>query len=180
MMKRRGFSIDGCEGKLMEHFVLDAYCGLYCGACEILSAYRESLLTMRMPVWNDLPKRFSKYIKPAEIKCHGCKSGVVFEGCGGCGIRKCARERQVDFCFECGEYPCSRIDEMRANIEKFKKILPHTGAIVNDLPEIQRQGKAVWLENQRQYWSCEKCGAPVTWYQKRCKSCGGRVGRFRW
>ncbi len=161
----------------MEQFVADSYCGLYCGACEILNAYRKSLVAGRILLWNELPERFTKYIKEAEIECHGCKSDTVFEGCAGCGIRTCARKKQVDFCFDCGEYPCDKINEMKAKVEQFSNLLPHTGAIVNNLPDIQRLGKEQWLEAQKQYWSCPACGAPVTWYQRRCDECGARIER---
>lgn len=43
----------------------------------------------------------------AAENCRGCRS----EQCRlfkGCGIRPCHQEKQVDFCYECAEFPCDR------------------------------------------------------------------------
>jgi len=38
--------------------------------------------------------------------CGGCrKQGCLFQACR---VKDCVREHGVDFCFECGEFPCER------------------------------------------------------------------------
>jgi hypothetical protein len=58
---------------------LDSYCGLYCGACFIMTAYRQKRTDC-------IPDEWVSPIHDMEIKCHGCKSELVFENCRGCGI----------------------------------------------------------------------------------------------
>ncbi len=43
--------------------------------------------------------------------CDGClkKNGRLFSGCKKCKIRKCARERTIENCAHCGEYPCEQL-----------------------------------------------------------------------
>lgn len=38
--------------------------------------------------------------------CPGCRNGASCNG--GCAAQTCCREKQVDFCFQCDEYPCER------------------------------------------------------------------------
>ena len=51
----------------MEEFRYDSYCGLYCGACEIIKAYQKELAIGAKARWEDLPEQFRKYIKEAEV-----------------------------------------------------------------------------------------------------------------
>ena len=159
----------------MESFFKDSYCGLFCGACEIQGAYRRQLETGKEARWEDLPAAFARYIRKAKVECNGCRSDNVFAGCGGCGIRTCARARKVDFCCECGDYPCDTIRQMASGMEQFGKLLPHAKAIVSNLAGVAELGKDAWLERQEAYWSCPDCGAPRTWYQERCGNCGRDV-----
>lgn len=42
----------------------------------------------------------------AQADCHGCRSG----NCKffNCHVMTCHKEKEVDFCFQCGEFPCDR------------------------------------------------------------------------
>lgn len=42
----------------------------------------------------------------SEVECRGCRSGECRYP--GCGVMKCHAEKNVDFCFQCGEFPCER------------------------------------------------------------------------
>ena len=80
----------------MEEFKYDTYCGLYCGACDIMAAFKKSTVENTKPQWEDLPVEFRKNIpagKAADIICYGCKSDTVFIGCSKCLIRKCAKKK---------------------------------------------------------------------------------------
>ncbi|MCI8441461.1 MAG: DUF3795 domain-containing protein [Provencibacterium sp.] len=45
--------------------------------------------------------------------CHGCRSDAALKrGClSGCGISDCVREREIDFCAQCEEFPCRKAEE---------------------------------------------------------------------
>lgn len=63
--------------------------------------------------------------------CPGCGGG---DGNQSCSIARCGKAHGVEFCGECGEYPCAKYDgiddydsfvstsNMRANLEKVKRI----------------------------------------------------------
>ena len=43
-------------------------------------------------------------------KCLGCRAG---DGWSECPVRICALEKNVDYCFNCSEYPCELINKFR-------------------------------------------------------------------
>ncbi len=155
----------------MVNFIEDSYCGLFCGACEILLAFRRSLENDIETEWKDLPEQFTSMIPEYRIECCGCKTDNVFEGCRKCRIRVCASGKGVEFCFECIDYPCEQIEALRSAIGKIREKLPHTAAIIGNLAEIERKGKTAWIDDQRKHWSCRKCGSGMSWYQTVCHKC---------
>lgn len=152
-------------------FLHDSYCGLYCGACEILNLFRASEESGQMPSWEDLPGPLRDNIGKADIICRGCSSDTVFAGCAGCKVRSCARERGVKACVECRDFPCQLVEALRALVPGVRGKLPHTAAIFGDAETAKNLGYEAWAEAQRARWQCPSCGAPFTWYQERCGVC---------
>jgi len=155
----------------------DAYCGLYCAACEILLASRRSGETGILPAWKDLPAAYHVFPDEAEIRCEGCRSDDVFIGCRGCKLRSCAREKGVDYCFECPEYPCAITEELKKSVDQAKTQLPHAEGIINNLTQIQAMWKDAWLEEQNKLHSCPICGKASGWYYRVCPECAGKQAR---
>ena len=104
----------------MADLELVTYCGLYCGLCaergripRQAHALRESMAREGYEYWGtELPgfEQFWGFLSnlcDPDKACAGCRQG------GGppfCSIRTCARERQLDVCVFCAEYPCWRIE----------------------------------------------------------------------
>ena len=102
-----------------------APCGLDCGRCLALKngeIRRHSLAIAELlgPNFDGYAQRFAQMNTnfenyPAfkellgffsEGSCGGCrKEGRLFQACG---VHTCAKERGVDFCFACNEFPCER------------------------------------------------------------------------
>ncbi|HVN96522.1 MAG TPA: DUF3795 domain-containing protein [Syntrophorhabdaceae bacterium] len=59
------------------------------------------------PVFNNYPQ-FKELLEHfAQAGCRSCRTGA----CGfysNCGVAACFRDKGVDFCFQCGEFPCDR------------------------------------------------------------------------
>jgi hypothetical protein len=162
----------------MTEFRYDTYCGLYCGACDIMRACREGGVTGRAPQWADLPARFTGHLPHAEIKCHGCKSDDVFAGCNGCPIRKCARQKGLTgTCADCGKYPCMiwRLFSLVAKLRRLDRKLPHWRIAPRNLKRMKDAGISRWLEEQQAVWQCPDCGTAFSWYRERCAKCGRDV-----
>jgi len=60
-----------------------------------------------MPVFNDYPgfRNLLDFFSKAD--CRGCRKGECRYP--NCIVPECSRERKVDFCFLCDEFPCKRV-----------------------------------------------------------------------
>lgn len=161
----------------MPEFRCDSYCGLYCGACDILLAYKNGMKNGHVPQWNDLPSELRNHpviAKNSEIKCYGCKTDTVFAGCSKCLIRKCARNKVgIETCLDCRSYPCWRF-KITALIRKVLNLetkLPHLKDINFNLEVIRNNGMKFWLEEQDRKWQCPHCGKRLSWYNASCIDC---------
>lgn len=103
----------------MDKLKFVTYCGLYCGLCSsrcrthlIAKSLRDLMSKEGYEYWGkEIPgfKEFWKFLDnlcDPDKNCPGCRDG------GGppfCAIRKCAKEKKVDVCVFCDEYPCNKI-----------------------------------------------------------------------
>ncbi|MBU1660900.1 MAG: DUF3795 domain-containing protein, partial [Chloroflexi bacterium] len=85
-------------------FSYDTFCGLYCGACDIIQANKSGTVEILAQTWG---------MEPEQLLCRGCKSEVNAVYCIDCGIKACAKNRKVEYCFQCDDYPCTRLVDFR-------------------------------------------------------------------
>jgi len=157
----------------MSAIKLDGYCGLYCGGCDIYRLSEKARQTGVKTEWREMPERFRKVIKEADIVCHGCKSDTLFAGCKACPMITCAKKKGVENCGLCAKYPCFyfKIMGLVVHWRKLDKKLPHVKARKPNLEYIRKNGLDAFLSGQEQAWKCPGCGARLTWYLEKC-SCG--------
>ena len=91
-----------------------SYCGLVCNTCPIYLATcapnKDEQARSRAEVFRICTEQYGMKITPADITdCDGCRTegGRLFSACIECGIRACAREKKLENCAHCGDYPCS-------------------------------------------------------------------------
>ena len=160
----------------MSEFNYDSYCGIYCGACDIMIAYKTGQKGRLASFWNEENvKTFHRATgtaydegKAFQMKCHGCKSDDLFVNCKNCQIRVCAVERNLSHCIDCGEYPCGKITQMK----KMEGLLPHLKGNRSNLEMIRIAGLEKWLSEQEKRWKCPHCGENFSWYSGNCIKCG--------
>lgn len=100
-------------------------CGMDCSRCadydngtirvisikllELLNGYHR-LAKMKVdinPIFNEYPKFQEILSLFAEGNCSGCRSENV--KCPiTCHAKTCCKEKEIDFCFQCSEFPCSQ------------------------------------------------------------------------
>jgi hypothetical protein len=101
-----------------------APCGLDCERCvryeqgrvkrlaTELAAALEGFANMAPRVADRLPalREYDRFAEILELfgkaDCKGCRAGEVQFPM--CAARTCFKEQGVDFCFQCGQYPCQR------------------------------------------------------------------------
>ena len=137
-------------GEIMKDLKLVTYCGLYCDLCaqrgripHQANVLRESMVKEGYEFWGKEVPGFNKFWKflnnlcDPEKACPGCRQG------GGppfCSIRKCARERKVDICIFCEDYPCNRI----------LAIAKGYPTLIADGKRMQEIGIKAWIQEQKE------------------------------
>jgi hypothetical protein len=96
-----------------------AYCGLNCVKCQIYLATREKdpkkQREMREGIARYIREHFDPKTRVEDITdCDGCtaESGRLFSGCQKCDVRKCARQKGLQNCAYCSEYPCEKLNKL--------------------------------------------------------------------
>lgn len=111
-----------------------APCGLYCGECIVYKAKDNPKI---------LEALIAKGYKPEALPCPGCRS--IHGNCPvighTCETYACIIEQKVDFCFQCSEFPCSKLNPA----SDMASLIPHNLKIFN-LCYIKEKGLEKWLE----------------------------------
>ena len=128
---------------------LVAYCGLYCRTCDyftgkLVEAARQALEVIErhgeLKIFAEETGAFDyeellrglRWIARELGPCVGaCRGGG---GWGDCPVRRCCIERGVRFCYECDEFPCAAIKQLRGCEERLR--------------EIRRIGLEAWIKRQ--------------------------------
>jgi hypothetical protein len=96
-----------------------SYCGLNCQNCQIYLATREKdedkQHEMRVEIAQKIKEHYSQEIKPEDVgDCDGCKirDGRLFAGSHNCHMRNCARQKHIENCAYCRDYPCQELEKL--------------------------------------------------------------------
>ena len=106
------------------------YCGLYCKNCAVKVKVEPAAKTL----YNEMKKlgfegimsffpdgeTFWKFLKTMSSKgvCISCKAG---SGNPACEIRLCAKNKKVEMCALCKDYPCKRLDTLFKGYSMLKR-----------------------------------------------------------
>jgi hypothetical protein len=121
-----------------------APCGIHCADCGPFLAKDDPAV---------LEECVARGIKRDRLPCLGCRA--VKGNCPvleeTCETYACVSKRGFDFCFECPDFPCDKLNPAAHRAE----ILPHNLKVFN-LCYIQRHGLGAWLkkapEIKRRYY----------------------------
>jgi hypothetical protein len=145
-------------------FVFDAYCGLYCGGCGLFQATQQGRN-------KEIAEKAGKPLE--DVTCTGCKTDVVAGWCSQCPIRACAREKGLDYCLDCGDFPCQDWIAFRDAPD-----WPYHKQAEANMRAIKADGLAVWIKQQDAYWRCPSCNEQVAWLDRTCEECGSEVNAY--
>ena len=142
---------------------LAAVCGLFCPSCTFYIASTEDPARLQK-----LSSRLGRAAE--EMECHGCRSDRLGLYCKKyCKMKKCASAKGIDFCGECGEYPCSDLKEFQAQ-------MPHRIELWDAHARIKSAGYETWYGEMVQHYSCPSRGTINSAYDLSCWKCGRQPG----
>ena len=124
-----------------------APCGVFCGACPSLNKSCFGCASQ-----NKEQERKTKWV---------CKIRVC-----------CYEEKGLSFCVECPDFPCTIFDKKLLQTHQQDPRYKYR----HEIPELFLQQYnpdfAIFLENQRQRWTCPECGGVIYFYHYKCGTCG--------
>lgn len=122
-----------------------APCGVFCGACP---SYNNSCKGCASEDTNQ--KRISKW---------------------GCKIRNCCFDlKNLDFCIECGEFPCKIFNKKLLKTHLQDPKFTYRFEIPSVFRNLKTMGIEKFHEFQVQRWKCE-CGGTILFYEYKCNKC---------
>jgi hypothetical protein len=132
-------------------------CGLYCGVCGVYIAHRDNNLKFK----EKLTKVYG--VSVDDIRCEGCLSDNLFVYCRACPIRSCTREKEIEGCHQCDDFPCDFIENFP--IPAGKKV------ILRSIPAWRELGTERWMEEEEKRYHCPNCDFSLFRGAKRCRNC---------
>lgn len=96
----------------------NSYCGINCQGCPVYKATVTNDVELKKHVMNEWGKMYNREFDIEEVQCRGCKSQVVFGLCAKCDILKCNKDKGLDHCLLCKEYPCERMIKFENNLKE--------------------------------------------------------------
>ena len=120
--------------KMTESTTLIGPCGIYCGECEGYKC-KDNTASLEFLV--------SKGIKREKLPCTGCRDSKGNCPAIGdtCETYTCVLKHKVDFCFECSDFPCTKLNPAADRAD----MLPHNIKVFN-LCCIRQLGAEKFLE----------------------------------
>jgi hypothetical protein len=119
----------------MDYRKLTAPCGIDCFNCEM---FKENITP-------EMQKLIGGYKKadPSTIGYRGCRESGCLVIPGECETKACISEKKVEFCFECSEFPCRRLQPCLDGAERY----PQNFKLFN-LCRIQAAGLEQWASGE--------------------------------
>jgi len=138
---------------------LAAACGLFCPSCSLFIGTMEDPVRLQT-----ISKRFQ--MPPELLECHGCRSEKRCFYCKEyCKMTKCSAEKGINFCVECGEYPCTELKAFQAQ-------MPHRIELWESQELIKQVGWEKWYTEMIKRYACPECRTINSAYDLACRKCG--------
>ncbi|PKN86069.1 MAG: hypothetical protein CVU51_07775 [Deltaproteobacteria bacterium HGW-Deltaproteobacteria-1] len=114
-----------------------AVCGIDCFNCELYYTNIDSFFE-KMPEAKKAGFA-SRGMTKEKLLCKGCRTSGCTMIVGKCETLECVKSKNLDFCFECSDFPCSKLQPLAEGAE----IYPHNLKVYN-LITIKNKGLEKW------------------------------------
>jgi hypothetical protein len=103
-------------------------------------------------------------------KCPGCRESNKNKAFSvkNCRIINCAlKKNKFKYCFTCKNIPCKRLKQLDKRYRT-----KYSMSMIENLANIKRFGIRIFVKNERERWTCSKCGGTICVHRGYCNSCG--------
>ena len=111
--------------------------GIDCFNCELFHSNIDGFFARLPPEHQQAYAARGMTIE--KLRCQGCRHGGCTVIGGACETLACATERKVDFCSDCADFPCSKLQPLVEGAQKY----PHNLKVYN-LTAIKNRGIEAW------------------------------------
>ncbi|MCP4349489.1 MAG: DUF3795 domain-containing protein [Desulfobacterales bacterium] len=130
----------------MDYLQMTAPCGLACFNCHFYRANEDENAREILNMYSRL-----NGIPVEKMLCQGCRNHkgllelhkIAFNRSDACFAYKCTTEKNIDFCYECSDFPCDQLHPYSDRADK----VPHNTKVFN-LCLIKKMGLESWAKNK--------------------------------
>lgn len=116
-------------------------CGLNCAKCDIhMASHGDEEKRREILDW--FRKERGLDLNPEQIVCEGCMGPLGSHWSPDCGMMLCAKERGLGHCFECGDFPCDKVEAFASDGAD------HHRRAVENARRMGEMGLEAWIEEQ--------------------------------
>jgi hypothetical protein len=98
-----------------------SYCGLNCAMCSLYLipddkiAAERTLNWFKQEGWRPNEMTVEQFMRTNGRECEGCRGPIdkCWSKDDACHFRSCAQKKQIDYCFDCLEFPCNKIETFK-------------------------------------------------------------------
>jgi hypothetical protein len=142
---------------------LIAPCGMNCALCSGYLALKNDVKSKGIQI------PYCKGCRPRDKKCAFLK-------------KKCKQllTHEVNFCYECKDFPCEHLKHIDNRYQKFYKM-----SFIENLLFIEKNGINRFFSAQKKKWQCQTCNGLICCHNGLCFHCDidilkKKKKRYRW
>lgn len=125
------------------------------------------------------------YFAPCGVNCFFCSAHLrtkkPCQGCmtnnenktarsKNCHRKNCAKNKNLDLCVECDEFPCKSIKRLDKSYRERYDI-----SLIENSKTIKDKGPDYFFEQEINRWCCPICNGAVDMHYKTCSECGNKI-----
>ncbi len=125
-------------------------CGLNCAKCDMYEASHGNE-KVRDEIIEWFKEKRSETLQPEQIRCEGCRGPLDAHWSPDCQMMACAGQKGVQYCFQCDDFPCTKLVEFSSDG------VPHHKRTVENMKRMKELGIESWIAEQKAKGQCVFC-----------------------
>lgn len=108
------------------------------------------------------------FLSKDKTACGGCRASnelITRKSCRDCAKKKCAFDKGLRWCFQCSQFPCSKIKSLNKRYTQNYNV-----DLVQNGLDAKKDMSAFW-ETQKERFTCKACGGIIDQHSKQCSDC---------